>query len=85
MTSKVPDWIESLRQGDFLVVVFPYHAETVYAEVIENCPTSFDSMYFGTLTVNYTVNKNKRQDDLLYDDYSKEAEHQDSWYAYRVT
>lgn len=83
--NKVPEWIETLKQGDFLVVVFPHSSETVFAEVIENCPSAFDSMYFGTLTVNYVLHKSPRQDDLLYDDYSKNAEHQDNWYAYRVT
>lgn len=84
MTTKVPEWVEALNKGDFLVVVFPYTAETVFAEVVENNPTK-DLMYFGTITVNYTINNFTKQDDLLYDDYSKEAECYDSWYAYRVT
>lgn len=83
--SNVPEWIQALNKGEFLVVVFPYTTDAVFAEVIENCPTSPDGMYFGTLTVNYIINKQAKQDDLLYDDYSKDPQHQDSWYAYRVT
>ena len=85
MTTKVPEWIESLKQGDFLVVVFPYTGETVFAEVIENNPTAYDSMYFGTITINYSINNFTKQDDLLYDDYSKEPDFRDNWHAYRVT
>lgn len=85
MTNKVPDWIETLKQGDYLVIVFPYYGDTVFAEVIENNPTSFDSMYFGTITVNYTINNFAKQDDLLYDDYSNDGDIRDSWHAYRVT
>lgn len=83
--NNVPEWIQNLKKGEHLVLVFPYSTDTVFAEVIENCPASVDGMYFGTLTVNYTLNKSNRQDDLLYDDYSKTPEHQDNWYAYRVT
>lgn len=84
MTDKVPEWIEALKKGDFLVVVFPYTADTVFAEVVENNP-SHDIMYFGTITVNYTINNFAKQEDLLYDDYSKDPNQYDSWYAYRVT
>jgi len=83
--NKVPDWVETLKQGDFMVVVFPYTGDTVFAEVIENNPALFDSMYFGTITINYKINNFARQDDLLYDDYSKECDYRDNWYAYRVT
>jgi hypothetical protein len=83
--NKVPDWVETLKQGDFMVVIFPYTGDTVFAEVIENSPSSYDSMYFGTITINYKINNFARQDDLLYDDYSKECDHRDNWYAYRVT
>lgn len=85
MTNKVPEWIEILKKGDFFVVVFPYYGDAVFAEVVENNPTSFDSMYFGTITINYTINNFAKQDDLLYDDYSKEGDHRDNWYAYQVT
>jgi hypothetical protein len=84
MTNEVPDWVESLKKGDFLVIVFPYTGETAFAEVIENNP-EMDIMYFGTITVNYTINNFTRQIDLLYDDYSRKAERYDSWYAYRCT
>ena len=83
--SNIPSWIEELQQGDFLVIVFPYSGDTVYAEVVENSPKTMNSMYFGTITINYTINKIKKQEDLLYDDYSKEPSHYDNWYAYRVT
>lgn len=85
MTNNVPSWIEELKQGDFLVIVFPYTGSTVYAEVMENSPKSLDSMYFGTITVSYNLNKIAKQEDLLYDDYSKDATYHDNWYAYRVT
>lgn len=83
--SNIPDWIEDLKKGDFMVIVFPYTAQTVYAEILENSPKSMDSMYFGTITVKYTSNNIPKQEDLLYDDYSKEPTHYDNWYAYRVT
>ncbi len=85
MTSNIPTWIEELKQGDFLVIVFVNTGDTVYAEVMENNPKSLDSMYFGTITVKYTLNKVAKQEDLLYDDYSKDSTYQDGWYAYRVT
>lgn len=85
MTSNHPEWIETLKQGDHMVVVFPYTGDSVFAEVIENNPTSYDSMYFGTITINYKINNFARQEDLLYDDYSKDSEFRDNWYAYRVT
>lgn len=83
--SNIPEWIEQLKQGEFLIIVFPYTGDTVYAEVLENNPKSTNSIYFGTITVQYTINKLTRQDDLLYDDYSKESNTHDSWHAYRVT
>jgi uncharacterized membrane protein (UPF0182 family) len=85
MTSEVPDWVEALKKGDFLVIVFPYTGETVFAEVIENGPAEDPHIYFGTITINYTIKNFTRQVDLLYDDYSKDGNNYDSWYAYRVT
>lgn len=85
MTNKFPEWVEKLKQGDFLVIVFPYTGDTVYAKVIENNPTPADSIYFGTITVNYSINNSSKHEDLLYDDYSKEPENFDNWHAYRVT
>ena len=85
MMNEIPEWVERLRQGDHVVIVFPHTGDTVCAKVIENNPTTQDSAYFGTITVNYTINKLSKQEDLLYDDYSKEPDCIDNWHAHRVT
>lgn len=83
--SNIPDWIHNLKQGDNIVVCFPYTGNTIYAEVIENCPDNYNyANTFGTLTVKYTYNKVERTEDLLYDDYSNSVEFQNNWYAYCV-
>lgn len=82
--NSIPDWIKKLSKGDNFILSFPHSQKTVLAEVIENSPTTEESLYFGTITVNYKVNNFAKQDDLLYDDYSKESDNQNNWCAYIV-
>ena len=83
--SNIPDWITNLKKGDNIVVCFPYTGNTIYAEVIENCPDNYNyANTFGTLTVKYTFNSVERTEDLLYDDYSNSIDFQNNWYAYCV-
>lgn len=85
MMSNTPDWITNLKEGDTIIVCFPYTGNIIYAEVITNCPDNFNhANTFGTLTVKYTYNKVERTEDLLYDDYSNSVEFQNNWYAYCV-
>lgn len=83
MTSQVPYWVQELLPGDSMVVCFPYTGSTVYAHILENCPNN-DKNLFGTITIKYLWNNVAREEDLLYDDYSKESVQQSNWYAYPV-
>lgn len=85
MTKKLPDWIENLQKGDQLVVVFPATGSIIFAGVIENYPRNHNSIYFGSITIEYTWNNVACQDDLLYDDYSNEPDNQNNWFAYQMT
>lgn len=84
--SNAPEWIFNLKKGDNIVVCFPYTGNTIFAEVIENCPDNFsnNTNTFGTLTVKYTWKNVERTEDLLYDDYSQSVEFQNNWYAFCV-
>ena len=79
--SSAPNWIKQLNKNDIFVLVFPSINKTFLAEVIENNPVKDESVYFGTITVNYKINDSLRQDDLLYDDYSIDSSNKNSWYA----
>ena len=83
MSSEIPYWIHELAPGDGMVVCFPYTGSTVYAEILENCPSGNSSL-FGTITIKYMMNNVAREEDLLYDDYSKDSVQQSNWYAYPV-
>jgi len=85
MMSNIPEWITQLKNGDFLIVCFPYTGNTIFAKVIQNCPDNFNQANtFGTLTVKYTWNNVERTEDLLYDDYNNSVNFQNNWYAYCV-
>lgn len=85
MMSNLPDWIVNLKKGDTVVVCFPYTGNTIFAEVVENCPDNFNyANTFGTLTVKYTWNNVERTEDLIYDDYNQSKEFQNNWHAYCV-
>lgn len=84
--SKAPEWISKLVCGDSIVVCFPYTGNTIFAEVVQNCPDNYNfANTFGSITIKYTWNKVERTEDLLYDDYSNNIEFQNNWYAYTVT
>lgn len=82
--SNVPSWIRQLIKGETLIVVFPKTNKHHLAEVLENTPVDDEKNYFGILTVNYRSNHFARQDDLLYDDYSYEADAPNHWYAHII-
>lgn len=84
MMSNAPEWIANLKEGEVIVVCFPYTGNTIFAQVIENSPDNFsnNTNSFGTLTVKYTWKNVERTEDLLYADYSSSVEFQNNWYAF---
>lgn len=83
MSEPIPQWVTELRTGDEIVVVFPYTGNSVFAHILTNYPNP-DKGAYGTLTIRYTWNGLVREEDLLYDDYSKSIESQNYWYAFHV-
>lgn len=82
MKNSAPDWVCNLKQGDELIIIFPYTGVTLFAQVIQN--DSRQSTVYGILTIKYLYNNVAREEDLLYDDYTKDATYQNGWYAYPV-
>lgn len=80
--SNTPTWIKQLQKDDVFILTFPSINKAVLAEVIENCPSKDESVYFGTITVNYKMNSVANSDDLLYDDFSNDPNNKNSWYAH---
>lgn len=83
--TNAPDWICNLKKGDELVIVFPFTGNAVFAIVVQNDPPEQHKTTFSTITVKYVFNKVEKEEDLLYDDYSKDENYQNAWHAHPVT
>lgn len=83
--NSVPSWVCDLKPDDELIIVFSFTGNTLYATVLENDPRDKNSASFGILTVRYMYNNLVKEEDLLYDDYTKDTSYQHGWHAYPVT
>jgi hypothetical protein len=80
--SEIPDWLKNLKNGDEILLVYPFTGNSHYAEIMVyniflDKPNSIKVSYKNTNNIEEVVV-------LHFSDYSTESSHSYNWFAYQL-